>query len=281
MIIHGKVTERTGSTFVIFGYNGRDGVVTGRNGLIYMRARYYSPEHRRFVNADVIPGEISNAITLNRYAYANGNPVSNVDPFGLSAEREQYINSFMETTDNFLYKLLQSAGIKLTEEYLNGEAIEEISVLLGGIKIKLIPEVTFDKPIDLEYTEVTTPELELPWGNGDEGIKFGTYVDPDRLSGGVSGYYRFGEWTISGKHQMGVYSEANIISLTYNPEDEKLPTVSLSLDIEINHLVKASAAAVALAIVFAPEVIAVVAPTIGTFVEQLISGSGTLAPATT
>ena len=84
---YGKVTERTGSTFVIFGYNGRDGVVTDRNGLLYMRARYYSPEHRRFVNADVIPGEISNAITLNRYAYANGNPVSNVDPFGLSAER--------------------------------------------------------------------------------------------------------------------------------------------------------------------------------------------------
>ena len=52
-----------------------------------MRARYYSPELRRFINADVIAGEISNAITLNRYAYANGNPVSNIDPFGLSAER--------------------------------------------------------------------------------------------------------------------------------------------------------------------------------------------------
>ena len=52
-----------------------------------MRARYYSPEMRRFINADIIPGEISNAITLNRFAYANGNPVSNVDPFGLSAER--------------------------------------------------------------------------------------------------------------------------------------------------------------------------------------------------
>ena len=52
-----------------------------------MRARYYSPELRRFINADIIAGEISNAITLNRYAYANGNPVSNIDPFGLSAER--------------------------------------------------------------------------------------------------------------------------------------------------------------------------------------------------
>ena len=52
-----------------------------------MRARYYSPELRRFINADIIAGEIFNAVTLNRYAYANGNPVSNIDPFGLSAER--------------------------------------------------------------------------------------------------------------------------------------------------------------------------------------------------
>jgi hypothetical protein len=49
-----------------------------------MRARYYSPDMRRFINADVVAGDISNAITLNRFAYANGNPVSFVDPFGLS-----------------------------------------------------------------------------------------------------------------------------------------------------------------------------------------------------
>ena len=85
---YGKLISHTGNSFVIFGYNGRDGVVTDKNGLIYMRARYYSPEMRRFINADIIPGEISNAVTLNRFAYANGNPVSFVDPFGLSAERE-------------------------------------------------------------------------------------------------------------------------------------------------------------------------------------------------
>ena len=84
---YGKQTARTGTSEIIFGYNGRDGVITDSNSLLYMRARYYSPELRRFINADIIAGEISNAITLNRYAYANGNPVSNVDPFGLSAER--------------------------------------------------------------------------------------------------------------------------------------------------------------------------------------------------
>ena len=83
---YGNLISRTGTSVVIFLYNGRDGVVTDDNGLIYMRARYYSPELRRFINADIIAGEISNAVTLNRYAYANGNPISNVDPFGLSAD---------------------------------------------------------------------------------------------------------------------------------------------------------------------------------------------------
>ena len=72
---------------IIFLYNGRDGVVTDSNGLLYMRARYYSPDLKRFVNADIIAGVITDPVTLNRYAYANGNPVSNIDPFGLSAER--------------------------------------------------------------------------------------------------------------------------------------------------------------------------------------------------
>ena len=54
-----------------------------------MRARFFAQNLRRFVNSDVIIGEISNTITLNRYAYANGNPVSNVDPFGLSADKSE------------------------------------------------------------------------------------------------------------------------------------------------------------------------------------------------
>ena len=82
---YGTLTGRTGMTDTPFIYDGRDGVVTDENGLLYMRARYYSPELRRFINADIMAGNISNAITLNRYAYANGNPVSNIDPFGLSA----------------------------------------------------------------------------------------------------------------------------------------------------------------------------------------------------
>lgn len=80
---YGKQISKTGTSSVILGYNGRDGVVTDKNGLVYMRARYYSPDMRRFVNADIVAGSISSAVTLNRFAYANGNPVSFTDPFGL------------------------------------------------------------------------------------------------------------------------------------------------------------------------------------------------------
>ena len=102
---YGKQIARTGTSDVIFGYNGRDGVVTDDNGLVYMRARYYSPAMRRFINADIIAGKLSNAVTLNRFAYANGNPVSFVDPFGLSSERG---GSTDETLPNFYTAVLVS-----------------------------------------------------------------------------------------------------------------------------------------------------------------------------
>jgi RHS repeat-associated protein len=68
-----------------FLYNGRDGVMMDVSGLYYMRARYYSPEVRRFVNQDILLGSIAEGQTLNRYAYVTGQPVSYVDPFGLTS----------------------------------------------------------------------------------------------------------------------------------------------------------------------------------------------------
>ncbi|MDO4945468.1 MAG: polymorphic toxin-type HINT domain-containing protein [Ruminococcus sp.] len=69
---------------IMFLYNGEVGVATDSNGLYYMRARYYNPEIKRFINQDVMTGSITNTPTLNRYAYVNGNPISLNDPFGLS-----------------------------------------------------------------------------------------------------------------------------------------------------------------------------------------------------
>lgn len=93
---YGRLLNSYDNSNVIFKFCGKDGVITEPNGLLYMRARYYSPILRRFINSDVVAGEISDSVTLNRYAYANGNPVSNTDPFGLSAERNNNLSSLEE-----------------------------------------------------------------------------------------------------------------------------------------------------------------------------------------
>ena len=117
---YGKTIEHCGNSAIIFGYNGRDGVVTDDNGLIYMRARYYSPEMKRFINADVVAGAISSAITLNRFAYANGNPVSFVDPFGLSAERGWLKNAWNNITNGFQHGV--DCILQYTTDFFNSIA---------------------------------------------------------------------------------------------------------------------------------------------------------------
>jgi RHS repeat-associated protein len=79
---YGLTTYRTGTSDTPFLLNGRYGVMTDLNGLLYMRARYYNPYLCRFINPD--PTGFSGG--LNHYAYANGNPVSLIDPFGLNSQ---------------------------------------------------------------------------------------------------------------------------------------------------------------------------------------------------
>ena len=78
-----RLVSHTGSTETPFLYNGRDGVMSDANGLYYMRARYYNPEIRRFVNQDVLLGRVADGQSLNRYAYVQGTPTIGIDPMGL------------------------------------------------------------------------------------------------------------------------------------------------------------------------------------------------------
>ncbi len=65
-----------------FLFNGKFGVMSDDNGLYYMRARYYSPAMKRFVNQDLLLGNITEGQTLNRFAYGINNPITHIDPTG-------------------------------------------------------------------------------------------------------------------------------------------------------------------------------------------------------
>ena len=82
---YGSITSGNAS-YTSFLYNGGLGVATDETGLYYMRARYYNVDIKRFINQDVVTGDITNSSSLNRYAYVQGNPVNLNDPYGLSPE---------------------------------------------------------------------------------------------------------------------------------------------------------------------------------------------------
>ncbi|AWX57714.1 wall-associated protein [Brevibacillus brevis] len=103
---HGRVTDRytyglygelevhEGRTKQPFCYNGRDGVMTDPNGLYYMRARYYHPGLKRFLNRDVLQGDMTDGQTFNRFAYVNGDPIRYIDPLGLMKDCEKGASVF-------------------------------------------------------------------------------------------------------------------------------------------------------------------------------------------
>lgn len=58
-------------------------------GLYYLQSRYYNPEINRFISKDDASyHESETEVNGNLYAYANDNPVMNVDPSGYSMVRE-------------------------------------------------------------------------------------------------------------------------------------------------------------------------------------------------
>lgn len=62
------------------GYTGH--VNDPDTGLVYMQARYYDPTTGQFLSTDPVPPATGNLFNFNRYAYANNNPIVNIDPDG-------------------------------------------------------------------------------------------------------------------------------------------------------------------------------------------------------
>ncbi|MDJ0836543.1 MAG: RHS repeat-associated core domain-containing protein [Acidobacteriota bacterium] len=97
-------------------------------GLTYLRARYYNPEVGRFHTMDSWPGDTTNPITLNKYLYANADPVNGFDPSGLMTLTElmavvkDHLNGKAQGTAHYRI-MVQKARCFVIEEAV-GEAIE-------------------------------------------------------------------------------------------------------------------------------------------------------------
>ena len=56
-----------------------------KNGLIYLRARYYKPEYGVFITKDTYKGTTTNILSQNQYTYVENNPIKYVDSSGNAA----------------------------------------------------------------------------------------------------------------------------------------------------------------------------------------------------
>ena len=63
-----------------YGYNAES--YNPNTGLEYLRARYYNADKGRFFQEDTYLGDITDPLTLNRYAYTKNSPLNYVDPSG-------------------------------------------------------------------------------------------------------------------------------------------------------------------------------------------------------
>ena len=96
-----------------FQYSGKYGVMAEDNGLYYMRARYYYPEVRRFINLDRTWGEIDEPQSLNLYTYVQGNPIMRVDPSGNIFWDAVDVGFFMMSAINFIKKPSLVTGVEM------------------------------------------------------------------------------------------------------------------------------------------------------------------------
>ena len=85
---YGQVTLGTTDHVDFYGYNGES--YNPNTGLEYLRARYYNANQGRFFQEDTYLGDITDPLTLNRYAYVKNSPLNYVDPSGHKPVNEAY-----------------------------------------------------------------------------------------------------------------------------------------------------------------------------------------------
>lgn len=133
--VYGKLTDHTGSSDTAFLYNGQYGIMTDGNGLIYMRARYYNPDVHRFVSTDILEGDISDPLSLNRYAYCSNNPITYVDLTGhnpaLIAGGYIYISRVITSPDT--QQDIQYITMDIAEGNYLAAGLDGLGVVIPGV----------------------------------------------------------------------------------------------------------------------------------------------------
>lgn len=96
---YGQTRDHTGSAINPFGFTGAQ--TDAGTDLINLRARNYDPAMGRFLSRDTFAAPHGLVAELNRYGYAQQNPVTLTDPTGHSASAEAFSLGIRSSTSKF------------------------------------------------------------------------------------------------------------------------------------------------------------------------------------
>jgi RHS repeat-associated protein len=89
---YGNLLAQTGSSGTVYGFTGEQ--YGSAIGLLYLRARFYSPALRVFQSRDIFSGQPRLPSTLHGYGYVVNNPTNHTDPLGLCIDdpHDQFVD---------------------------------------------------------------------------------------------------------------------------------------------------------------------------------------------
>ena len=87
---YGEILYSSGEAVSDYAFTGE--MYDPQTGLVYLRARYYSPAEGRFVGKDTWVGNYLRPMSINKWIYVEGDPINYVDPSGLIRNNETETN---------------------------------------------------------------------------------------------------------------------------------------------------------------------------------------------
>ena len=134
------------------------------SGDYYLRARYYDQSNGRFISQDPFGGSGSDPVTLHRYLYASGNPVSRTDPSGQADIGETVsvnsVQSFLAASLRFALVNSRLAAFRVVQTYYTNAAAHYAINLGVGIVLTaagdLLSNITASRP-DSQWAVANRP----------------------------------------------------------------------------------------------------------------------------
>jgi RHS repeat-associated protein len=156
---YGEGLGSAGSGGTMYGYTGEQ---MDTSGLVYLRARYYSPAQGRFMTRDIWDGDYNQPMSYNAWLYGYGNPINRIDPTGLCAENgdEACWGVYEQIVIRCPECALMVRATELGDLQLHQENIYYLQVVLDAVQAGWRPDFSVDPGVSIQQE---ASNFGVPW----------------------------------------------------------------------------------------------------------------------